>query len=847
MVLIPSIPAQATALANDLAASTRRMFGRIEFDWNRDGLYTHAYSDLTEIWTSCGGDRGMVTDLPDAVSTPDGYSSGQMNATLSGSLGATSAHIAIGAAALFDPDNRNSPIFDKNILGTPVRYSRVTQTVVGDVVLPVFTGFVRSAPFQRVANSVAVTAADHLDLANGIVTLPLWAVPTASPYSTWNWVSGPATRPIRLTWAIEEILRQAGRPVAPTPRADCVAMFTCSGSMLPSFGYGNHNDYQQLGYSTVHEAPLGYPPPWVTAPFGLAPNVVSVLTDPNDMASGTATCNRAVAVTTDGSGAPTNRVGVGEWVYISSAADATYPSVSRFYIGNYNMSEEHFDPLFEDPGNVSEFIQLEIHSNGTVRTYVRESPAMAGWKYWDWNTVYALADGWHYFNLIYSFSSTTVTAALTIDGASQSMTQVNSPAGGFRYRSPAPTQLYANGGVLRSNKVNVASVHAGGPPVHQVQFYAGDSTLAFSSQQITAPTLTNGKPAATVAQSSFEIFWLPDIYQDNPWEVLKQITAAYCAGLYIDEYGTVHWEDHGTLRLNVSAAALSAISVTDQQLDEMTVTPTDDSQRNTVVVPWTFRNAEEGTVWTQKNARDRPINVGGLSSVLEPVKEVISTSDRIIKVSETPVDNSSLEPDHRTGWASAVELDDPSSAPPANDWSANTFMPDQRTLGLVWFGPSFGVPLFIGSYLEANQASWNVAGAKYSAAVSALELVEDTPSVVAVGRKTLTLSSSPWVSMEVSGTLIGFQLLQDLLIPASTVSPLRLPADPRRQLLDVLRVTNDSGSSGAFYGQIINKSWDDSCNGDFFDTLTLRMTSTPGTFILDDAEYGVLDSANLLG
>lgn len=849
MVLTPSIPAQAAALADELSSGTRRMYGRLEFDWNRNGLYDHAYSDLTEIWVSASGDRALTTDLPDTVSTPDGYASGQLTALLAGNLTASTvpSRVAIGTAALFDPDNRNSPIFSSHILGTPVRYSRVTQTVVGDVVLPVFTGFVRSAPFQRIANSVSITAADHLDVANAIATLPLWAVPTATPYGSWNWVSPPAARPIRATWAIEELLRQAGRPVGPYPRADCVGMMTCSGSMLPSFGYGSLSDYEQLGYAENHAVPLSYPNNWIVAPFGVAPNINT--SDPADIASGNFTGNNNVTVTTDGSGAPTSRIGIGEYVYLDPADDPALPAVTYFYIGAYSNGEEKFDPLWEPPPDVSEMIQLRVSSNGRVVVSIRESPAMAGFRTWSWDTTYVLSAGWHYFNIICSFASGSVTATLTIDGVSQSMTSTSAPAGGFRYRTPAPTLNYQNGGVLsRTGKPNVMGCDTGAPPVHYIQFYAGDATLAFSSQQITAPTLANGKPPAVVNPAGLDIFWLPDTYRTNPWEVLKAITGAFYAALYTDEYGTVNWLEHLKLRVDVGTGSLSAVSLTDQQLDELTITPTDDSQRNSLVIPWTFRNAEEGTVWTQKNARDRPINVGGVTVQAEPTTEVISASNRIVKVSETPPDNSSLELDHRTGWVSAVQLDDPSASPSANDWGVGAFMnPGQRELGMSWGGPSFGEALFIGSYLEANQPSWNIAGAKYSTAIEGSKLVQNTASIAAIGQKTLLLSANPWMSVEDTARIIGEQLLLDLVNPASIISPVQLPADPRRQLLDVIRVTNEMGTGGAFYGQIISKAWSDDSSGSFMDTLTLRMTSTPGTFILDDAEFGVLDSPTLLG
>lgn len=843
-MLTPSVPAEATALNTVMAGTHRRMYGRIEFDWDRNGLYSHAYSDLTELWQSASGDRAMTTDLPDSVRTPDGYASGQLTTTLAGTM-----RSGVRTATLFDPYNRSSPIFGAQIIGTPVRYSRVVQTVIGDVVLPVFTGWVRAAPFKRTANEVSVTAADHLDLANASVTLPLWATPASVPDASWNWVTGPEARPFRSTWCLEEMLRQAGRPVGPQPRGDAVGFVTCSGAMFPSYGYGDVSDYQQIRYPHNFAHPLPSGPGdegnWVVAPFGVAPNISA--TNLEDVASAQFSGNRQVFVTTDSSGAPDSRVGMGAYVFVRTTDDPTYPATTYLWLGNYNQSEEMFDPLYEQPSAVTEIMAMDVYSNGRVGLTIRESPAMAGFKTWAWDTTYALTDGWHYFNVIANFASGSVTATLTVDGGARVMTPTSSPAGGFRYRSPAPTLSYQNGGIPRDGKRNVVRVVTGGPPIHYAQIYAGDNTLAYSSQQTTKPLMANGKPFATVNPAGLDIFWIPDVYRQNPWEVMKNITNTFYAALYTDEYGSVTWSEHYKLRQDVGASGLTALSLTDEQLDELVTLPTDDSQRNSLIIPWTFVNGEEGTVWTQRNARDRSINVGGLQITGEPISGVIAASNRLVKISATPPATSSDEPDNRTGWFSAVQQADPSLDPPASDWGGGVQLSyDQRTLGSNWTGPSFGVPLFIGSYRDANQPSWHIAGAKYSQSRDGVEVVESAVSIAAVGRKTLTLGASDWMSIPDIARLIGNQLLDDLTIPAPTITPVRVPADPRRQLLDVLRVTNETGT-GAFYGQIITKAWDDSADGSFMDILTLRQTSSPGLFTLDDNEFGVLDSTTPIG
>src|SRR5690606_14700775 len=119
------------------------------------------------------------------------------------------------AHQMFSPYLQTSPLPRKNIIGTPVRYSRVVETALGDVPVRQFTGWVREFQLEREDNVVTVIASDVLDLTTSPVTLPMWS---RLPYEGFNgyvqqaWVDydgvAARTRPVDMTWAGEEALRQ---------------------------------------------------------------------------------------------------------------------------------------------------------------------------------------------------------------------------------------------------------------------------------------------------------------------------------------------------------------------------------------------------------------------------------------------------------------------------------------------------------------------------------------------------------------------------------------------------------------------------------------------------------------
>src|SRR5690606_39376711 len=53
----------ADALRDALESGTRRIYLRVEFDWNRDGNFDHLYSDLSPIVQSVSDDRQVTGDL----------------------------------------------------------------------------------------------------------------------------------------------------------------------------------------------------------------------------------------------------------------------------------------------------------------------------------------------------------------------------------------------------------------------------------------------------------------------------------------------------------------------------------------------------------------------------------------------------------------------------------------------------------------------------------------------------------------------------------------------------------------------------------------------------------------
>jgi hypothetical protein len=819
-MLLPGSPDEELALKNALGDPIRRMRMKLEIDWNRTNLYDHAYSDLSRYLTSVTTDRGTETLLPPEVNALAGFSSGELKATLEGSI-PDGTKRGRSICSLFDPYDNTSPTPANDLFVLPIRYSRVTRTVLGDVERIVFTGFIRAFPFSRTARKVEITATDILNFADQPVTLPHWAVRTVAPYFSWTNGLAGSSLAISNVWVAEEILRQSGRPVSPLPRPDGVLFQSCSGSLLPSLYYGDASNSYQIPLD-YHVLP-NVADPWEVSQFSFKPAQTyhrSVLTT-----------NRQVVVPTNGSGLPQVNIGCSE--FVTTAGTGTRLTQSTYYIGDYQIGGEPFvtPGTFEDPYGIAEYCYLQVREDGRIVVGVNkagDNPGGANVRQWSWSNT-ATRTGEHHYNVVFRFASSGITVEVRVDGTVLTMTpNGGNSAGGFIYRVRPAGEAY-NGGPLLAGRRNVAMIES---ELSQfaVQWYAGDSTRGYLATDAIAPVRPdNGKPWADVNELTGGVAFMPDVTGSKLWDVLRQVIGSEYGILWMDEYGTCRVLARQQVEdISDESNLTNAMQLSDRQLDELLVTPSADSKRNVVRITRHFRGQIEDFIWKQQAAKDRYLPIlGAVNGALEPLTDVIAVNTRMVQSPSDPPATGDVI-DVRSGRVSAVFADLPTNE--SNFFQAAVLGdPNQRQMSMSWANNETD-EIFVGTYKGAQQPNWSIAGRRYSDEVTATVEVIDAADVAVFGPRVLEIDSQ-WQQQPDAVAFIANSLLSDTVNPVPILNSVRVPADPRRQVFDIVKINNETGTSGTMFGQIMNKATEDSLNG-FHDVLTMRVIVTPTDWFL---------------
>jgi hypothetical protein len=830
-----------TDLATAITNPDVTIDGLVEFDWNRDGLYEHEYSDLSWLHTNVSNTAATITgDLPEQVNTLTGASSSEIMITFGGvKYGDAAQNITwskdlaeqgLSADQVFSPWWAASPLFGIPIEGTPIRWSRVVHTTTGEHTIRQFTGWVRDFDIDRATRTVQLVASDIIDMQPASVTLPLWAI---SPNFWNNSVNTTGVgRPISATWVIEEILRQSGRPTGPATKGAAVAYLSCNGSFLPSVGTMADADEDAASY--YHWITVDNPEPWRNGNYGICPKYnpqTSFTTEDSNLVNFRA--STGVEVPQHGTADPPRTITWSGWVESDGTAlinpPDSYPYPDRL------MWEFQLDDWYDPSANAMTpgAITGHIYRNGQFYMWVRESASEAipqrVWS-WYWHTV--LAAGWHYIHVRFAFTNSSVTIQTRVNGIITAPTSQTVPAFGYRTYGPLGVR----------GKTNYVTVHINIPSQHW-QIAAGVASLDYVAGE-QDPPLRDGLPLAVVTPSPSELSWIPNRYDKPAWDLLREVANAEYGAVYTNEYGQIVFAPHYDLRTDLPGQVATAREINDDNLLTFVVSPSVDQYRNCVTISATQRHQEPAIIWAPASANQFSTSTGAV------IWNEIEVSDsEVVAVDSSPRQIFADIPAYTTDRpirteSSAVRMSNvntDASAIPHTNWSfAILVAPNQRTFTLIRNGGTGGSGEFIGSYIGGGRVSMQIAGRRYSQRtvvrrefVSEISIAENDNR-----RRVLPIADNDWRNTVNSITAIGNELLLDTVIPAPLVDGIQITADPRLQKRDVIKLTSETGISGAMYGQIIGIQREDSATAGSVDTPILRVLGVPGAAIWDDPDLG---------
>lgn len=230
-----------TALATAVDADVRYVIWKLEADWNKDGNYVHALSDLTEVVKTLSPDRDITSTLPIQTSVIEGFMAAQLNVRLGGVRPGDTESIG----ELLSPLRTDSPLYGKPKVDVPIRAWIGMRKADGtETLLQQFQGKISSC---RVAASreVTITALDGAENTRAEINLPIIALASGSTVLS-------ARRRLRINsqWVIDYVFRRNGIYTSPPPHAKVFYCATLHGSTIPEVG---HSAQYWVGEGVVME------------------------------------------------------------------------------------------------------------------------------------------------------------------------------------------------------------------------------------------------------------------------------------------------------------------------------------------------------------------------------------------------------------------------------------------------------------------------------------------------------------------------------------------------------------------------------------------------------------------
>lgn len=815
------------ATDTDLAAAIASPFLSVrpllEFDWDRDNTWDGSYANQSGLMSKVDIDfPSLHSDLPAEINSVVGSSSGLMKVTLSG----FSSVAQMDATQLWSKYLFSSPLYGYAKEGTPVRYSRIVSTAAGPKTIRQFTGWISEYLLDEEQGTVTLTCSDVHDLQTSIVSLPVWARgPDIGPGGD----PGPSGYLSTMTcidasWVYKYVLQSGGRSLWPMPRVDAVAMWPCDGAMLPTVGeIGTAVDgiMIQAQYAALGDFDLPYA--LSNAPYGLTPYGSDGGTDTTT--AGVVHATRAVYVP-DRGGPDTSTAYLGFAGWFKSQYDGvtsptfSSPTYCMFVLGN-------------NPGDG--YLLLKVYPFGGFQLTIVES-SLSGSSNAGTSREYAwvsstnvIPDGWHYLEVWMTFTNASISATAKIDGVTKTPTSGPLDTNAYKYYR----------GIKFESQTNICSFFVYGAPVQHFQVFNGSGTPVFQPLQKDPPYVVSGKtlPARTSASTNW-LTHLPDRYNTYAWNILKEAVEGELGVMVTREDGCL-WimgrEDAyfygwlptvgGDLNQVVPQfleAGLSAVwfgvngdlspspvaDLSRAKISGLQYNPSAEVFRNAISYHVDLTRMIPAIVWSSSDPNQFYAASGStdLEKYIGLPSGTVSIYNNTVDVGITP--NANKPPLDQTS-ISAIQANFPNTAA-STGWLASVFWQSgQRNF---WFGYGAGIlspgPVYVGAASGGDQANFQIGGWKYDSSDPFDEIWYRSVgpgSVADKGFVLLDLGSHPWRQYPPRLRKIFDSVLRDTVNPVPVMRNLSVPTDPRRQLLDVVRLPPSRVVSGDIYAQVVGK------------------------------------------
>lgn len=795
-----------------IVSGERRFHVRLLADWNDNGLYDHALSDLSGYVKSVSTDRSLKGGLPSEITLIEGSGAAQLDVELSGEYN------GLPFSAVFSPYQTLSSFWNSTPVGTEVKYEIGVETSAGMVWYPQFVGNIRTVTPDRGSGYVSITALDRVEMLRRPVLFPAWAV---YEYQTSRGVVESLLTDTQ--WVIDHCLRKCNvspTPLRPTSREENgladnditgpQIWINGTGGWLPTIGHcDNWNvvefpDTESTGlpmYMTSGAVHASSPEP-ATKPLAFH----ALQTAGNDTLK--YWCTNRDQMTPQG-------IQVLGFTLITSGVNGTYyQTASDFTVCSVRIGSTYRIDVWIGAGQV-----WTTHVDETLAITKTSSkvniPTSGDFVQCDivWDAFNAAGP------LVYVAAGANTNNA----GAYEDLGATYTYVGG---RTDELKGLFAVRRQVALNDIRYSSTNFGNLTV------ASSLTWGFRAASY----------VAVLDRGINGISYIPQRQADDAWNVIAEVAQA--------EFGAVFWDEAGVFRFwnNARLGALKNTIVRDMSLDDVTglrITNSLDSVRNIWSLDAGKRIAPQGITF-EASSVDEFYVPGG--------------TERYFRIWEDSVlsPNPGKLPRHSTIPASAFPQwgDDVIQGYVVQWWNGSAWAEDDgkisgidiycyfdnegRLVVKIWNG--YGEEMRLAT--NDDQPAMRVEGTAIHTKDSQVTVYKDLVSIDKWMGRNLRLSGDWYQEYSNYKNMIG-TLIQSTKEPTPATEQITIAGDPRLQFGDTLRINDKYGFGESFNIQIYGIRRNFSVDSGLTDSLSVELIAPGG--IWDSAIYGIWEQTFVWG
>lgn len=779
------------ALAAAVDANERYLVWKLEADWNKNGLYNHVLSDLTQVVKSLTINRDITGALPPETTGLEGFSAAQMEVTLGGKRPGDANSIA----ELLAPWRTDLALFGISVVNIPIRAFIGHRLADGTVVTPQqFQGKIMQCRVDSGTKEASLICLDPAESTRASVTLPQFALPPGAASD----INLNLLLRANSQWVIDFILRQNGYYMTPPEHAKTFFSATMHGAVIPNRG---HQSYFWIGEGTVTEGDAVYSagrPGWGLAYGPTNAYWYGVFSCKGNFTTytpvaGTALCIQVQVNTTNAAQQVPGQVGT----------LMTYAPGADFLMGN----------SFALSINSSRQIILTAYKDQVLVTTVTGPTLGTGWQ-----------DVWVEIELGTPLSNSTVRfPGLVVSGVNFSG---------------------LNSGTLVTYPC--ITIHTQ-MPMHDLQ--VSDRTgLATGTTRYDPATWV---PQADIDTGLNDVTGIPIRRDQNSWELLKEVVEAEFGVIGFSETGRPYFKNRDTVR----RGALTTVKTVDatKVITNLATSVRAESVRNSISSTYTpflmsgplTRTDVWDVLYEAKDPSDIQLPTGtiALDFVLDKPGVV---EDAVMPTLYTTAqwNDAANELGTRHGFA-VVRTDSGTEVTSGVSVISITPLSPQgikrSDVVRIVFNNTINFPVQLKT--TDNRPAFRIRGLGFHEGATKRQVLVRSGSIAKYGERTFEIPDSDWTQTPVSLQRLSLSLLDDLQDPVPVVEELTIVGDCRLQLSDVLQLEDRGGLGGPVLVIVSGISRTLMFDGEgvkLADGLTVRPLAAPGKWILGHTTWSVL-------